>query len=502
MYTKLSKISSSDINKEISIIGYVHTIRDQKKIYFVLIRQQHVILQCCAKEEELLKYIQNIECESIVEVKGILKLRNESQINLSMQLGKYELYITSFKLIQKPYKSIDIRGCADWSDENMNKERYIALRSNVVYDKVLFFSDVSQTIRSFLLKRDFVELVLPNLAPLPGTGAAVFQVHSQHFPDSVFSLSQSPQIFKQLLMIGDSKNYFSMAKCFRDESSRSDRVKEFIQCDVEMGAVSSSKDIMTLGEELVRELFKKYLPNFNIRLETWSFKRALAEYGSDYVNLNVIDEYNLKVENETIIINNRDNIYNVIKEKGEDIQYYDKEKNLICFHRSNHGIYRILNTSALQYKSKDISCVWLVDVPMYEVDSMGEKSFTHNPFCKTKHVEIIEGKEEIIADQYDFLLCGFEIFGGSIRENNANKLVEQLKNVGYSDERIYTEFEALINGYKYGSLLHGGFGLGVERLCTLLDGIKNFNIESIRNYIVFPQKQDGSSSMLNMPQKK
>ena len=308
---------------------------------------------------------------------------------------------------------------------------------------------VIKHIRDELEKESFTEIETPILTKATPEGARDYVVPSRVEQGKFYALPQAPQQYKQLLMTSGFERYFQIAKCFRDEDTRSDRQPEFTQMDLEM-AFASEEDVIALNEKLLISIVEKLYPEKKIQeipFPRITYKDAMEKYGSD----------------------------------RPDLRKDKEDKNLLAF-------------------------CWVVDFPFFEktdgsdnVGKTGEWTFTHNPFSAPKEADVeklMEKKDigDIVAQQYDIALNGFEIGGGSIRNHKPEALRAVLEIIGHSEDGINNDFGHILDAFSYGAPPHGGIAWGLDRLVTILQ-----NEESIREVIPFAKTGEGRDLMMDAP---
>ncbi|MEK7585466.1 MAG: amino acid--tRNA ligase-related protein, partial [Patescibacteria group bacterium] len=269
-----------------------------------------------------------------------------------------------------------------------------------------------------------------------------YLVPSRLYPGNFYALPQSPQQYKQLIMVAGLERYFQIARCFRDEDTRGDRQPEFTQLDLEMSFVER-EDVMTLNEALLIEIVKKLAPEKKIQTLPFprlTYDEAMSKYGTDRPDLR---------EDKT-------------------------DPNLLAF-------------------------CWVIDFPFFEKDDKGGWTFTHNPFSAptSEHLSWLMKKEklgEIKTTQYDVALNGFEIGGGSIRNHKPEALRAVFEILGYANEKIESDFGHMLHALASGAPPHGGIAWGLDRLLALLAGEPN-----IREVIAFPKTGEGRDLMMQSP---
>jgi len=301
---------------------------------------------------------------------------------------------------------------------------------------------VVQFMRDFLQKEDFIEVETPILTKSTPEGARDFIVPSRLQPGKFYALPQSPQQYKQLLMVSGIEKYFQIARCLRDEDPRADRQAEHTQLDIEMSFIKQA-DVMEIIERLFIELIRKLYPEKKIQKIPFpriTYQRAMERYNSDRPDLR----------------NNKTN------------------SDLLAF-------------------------CWVIDFPFFEKDEKEGWTFTHNPFSapKSKFMEDLLHKrniENILTTQYDIVLNGFEIGGGSIRNHQSEALEAVFEIIGYKKEEIKEKFGHMLKAFEYGAPPHGGIASGIDRFLAILQ-----NEPSIREIIAFPKTGDSRDLMMDAP---
>ncbi|MBU1256747.1 hypothetical protein KKA49_03610 [Patescibacteria group bacterium] len=268
------------IGKQVKLNGWIDSIRDHGKITFLDLRDRSGIIQAVGQN------LPKLNIEDVIEITGLIKARPEKLINPKLKTGSIEIETEKVTIISKSQElPIPINTDGYEIDEiHRNKFRYLDLRRPRMAQNLRLRSQVTQFIRNFLADKDFTEIETPILTKTTPEGARDFIVPSRLQPGNFYALPQSPQQYKQLLMVAGIEKYFQFAKCFRDEDPRADRAYgEFTQLDIEMSFVTQ-EDILQLTEELFTQLVKKVFPNKKIKQTPWprlSHKEAIEKYGSD-----------------------------------------------------------------------------------------------------------------------------------------------------------------------------------------------------------------------------
>ena len=282
-----NEITENIINQEIQLSGWVGKRRDHGGIIFVDLRDYTGIVQLVfnPEDKELFIKAESIRSEFVIEVRGIVNPRLEGTINDDLATGKIELIVSSLQILNKsetpPFKI---------NDNNVNEDqrlqyRYLDMRSDKMQKTIRFRSKLIQVIRNYFYSKEFVDIETPILTKTTPEGARDYLVPSRVHPKEFFALPQSPQLFKQTLMIGGLDKYFQIAKCFRDEDLRSDRQPEFTQLDVEL-SFTDEEEIIQIVEELFALIFKDIMDySDDLNFERMSYHDALQNYGCDKPDL-------------------------------------------------------------------------------------------------------------------------------------------------------------------------------------------------------------------------
>jgi aspartyl-tRNA synthetase len=436
------------VGQEVDIVGWVDTKRDHGKIAFIDLRDRtskvQVVLVPASLDEESKVLMSEIRPEWVLKIHGLVKARPERLINSDLATGSIEIEALSIEVLNTAITPIFPleQDKNEISEELRLQYRYLDLRRPAMYNNLLKRHQVNQFVRNFLDNEEFIEVETPILTKSTPEGARDFIVPSRHQTGSFYALPQSPQQYKQLLMAGGVEKYFQIARCFRDEDTRKDRQPEFTQLDMEMSFVSA-EDVMNLNEKLLIELVQTLYPEKKIQSIPFpriSYAEAMEKYGND----------------------------------RPDIREDKTDDNLLAF-------------------------CWIVDFPQFEKTEEGKWTFSHNPFSapKPEYMEQLLSKtdiEKIISTQYDIVLNGFEIGGGSIRNHQAEALRTVLEIIGYEGEIVDNAFGHILTALSSGTPPHGGIAWGMDRLLSVLQ-----NESSIREVIAFPKTGDAHDSMMQSP---
>lgn len=390
--------------------------------------------------------------EFVLELTGIVRERPEENRNLKVLNGNIELEILNINILNE---SINLPFPINDDTRKVNesirlKHRYLDLRSARMQKNIINRFKLQGFIRNYLEQQEFLEISTPLLSAPTPEGSRPFVVPSRIYKEKFYSLPQSPQQYKQLLMIAGFEKYFQFATCMRDEDARGDRQVEFTQLDMELSFVSK-EEIMQLNEDLLVSIIKKHYPEKKIQeipFPRMSYKEAMEKYGSD----------------------------------RPDIRNDKTDKNLLAF-------------------------LWVIDFPMFEktgednIDGTGKWTFNHNPFSIPKEEDFKkfmrkEDIENILSTQYDITLNGLEIGGGSMRNYKSSALKNTFEIMGYDEKRIEENFTHILKALEFGAPPHGGIAWGFDRLMMILE-----QEENIREVIPFAKTGDGKDLMMDAPSK-
>lgn len=433
-------------DKKIRVCGWVNIVRSHGKILFIDLRDRSGILQVVflPNEKEAYETVKNVRPEWVIEIVGEVVKRPAQMVNAKIVTGQIELVAKELKVLNEA-KTLPIDVGTDGfeiGEEARMKYRYLDLRRERLQNNLRMRYKTFQFIRDFLTKEGFTEIETPNLTKSTPEGSRDFVVPSRLQNGKFFALPQSPQQYKQLLMVGGLERYFQVARCFRDEDPRADRQAEFTQLDLEMSFVNQ-EDVMQINERMVIEAIRAIYPNKKIQqipFPRFTYKEVMEKYGVD----------------------------------KPDIREDKNDKNLLAF-------------------------CWVIDFPFFEKDDEGKWTFTHNPFSapKPEFMDDLLGKKNIaniLTTQYDIVLNGYEIGGGSIRNHKPEGLEAVFEVMGYKKEQIRQKFGHMLDAFSYGAPPHGGIAYGLDRFMAIMMGEPN-----IREVIAFPKTGDSRDLMMDAP---
>lgn len=545
-------LSLKNLGEEVTLYAWINKIRDQGFITFIDLRDRSGIIQVSVKEDNpCLDIVKTLKKEYVVKIKGIVKERESK--NPKLKTGDIEIDLQEIEILNKSL-TLPFELNEELSNEDTRlKYRYLDLRREELQRNLITRHKVELIIRNYLDSLDFIEVETPILSKATPEGARDYLVPSRLYNGSFYALPQSPQVYKQLLMIGGMEKYFQLARCFRDEDLRSDRQPEFTQLDIEMSFVDE-EDIYTLVSNLMKEIFKK-LKNIEItEFPRMKYVDAIRDYGSDKPDLrfdmkiidlkdiinveilkdevnclvlkNLADKYsrknidklnelfktytdnrllNLKIENNEV----KTSFDKFITDKDKENlrKYLELENNDIVFITS--GKYEEVKTSlgflrkhlALEHDliNKDIyKFLWVTEFPMYEYDKEENRYVSaHHPFTSPKKEDVdklLTDKENCYSRAYDLVLNGYELLSGSVRIHNKELQAKVFEAIGMTIQDANDKFGFFMEAFNYGAPPHAGVGIGIERLLMILQ-----NTDNIRDVVAFPKTLKATDLMSSSP---
>ena len=429
------------VGETVKLAGWVDVRRDHGKLIFVDLRDSSGKVQMVflPNEEEVHKIAETIRPEWVIEVEGMIQKRPENMINKDLPLGDLEIPVKKISVLSEAKTPPFEFGTDGYEvDEEVRlKYRYLDLRRERLQKNLRMRHKIIKFIRDYLSEKGFVEIDTPILTKSTPEGARDFVVPSRLHPGKFYALPQSPQQYKQLLMVAGFEKYFQIAKCLRDEDTRGDRQPEFTQLDLEMSFIEQ-KDVLDLMENMYTDLVEKLYPEKKIIQKPWpriDYNEAIKKYGTDRPDLR-------------------------------------KNKN----------------------DPNELAFVWLVNFPLFEKEKGENDHFTPSHHMFTSPKGVIELEPQLTKSfQHDMVLNGYEIAGGSIRIHNPHIQTKIFDLIGFSkEEKEY--FKHMLEAFEYGVPPHGGIASGLDRLAMILQGE-----QSIRDVMAFPKTGDGRDLMMDAP---
>ena len=547
----------SDVNKEVSVVGWVSKKRNLGSLLFIDLRDRYGIIQILVKTDEI--NVPEIRNEYLLNVTGIVSKKDVP--NKNIPTGEVEIIASEIKLINKSEQTpLIIADETDALEDVRLKYRYLDLRRPIMQKRFITRAKIVKAVHEYLDAHDFIEVETPILTLSTPEGARDYLVPSRVHHGSFYALPQSPQLFKQLLMVAGFERYYQIAKCFRDEDLRSDRQPDFTQIDIETSFLNQDQ-ILTLTEGLIQKIYKDVI-NYDVKLplRRISYNDAVNTYGSDkpdtrfplilkdikpilinneeklfkenkYIKCfkieNVANETSRKIQDEYNLTAHKFNLKSYIylkylnnelegsivkflsdNEKEQLIKYLElKENDLVVIalnnilRNVNFGLGALRSDLAKKYhliKENTYDILWVVDFPLFEKsEETGEITPCHHPFTRPVDEDLDKLETEpynVYSYTYDIVMNGFEAGGGGLRIYDQEVQKRIFKVLGFTDEDIKRKFGFFVDALKYGTPPHGGLAFGLDRLTMILSGTDN-----IRDVIAFPKNLSAVCPMTNAP---
>ena len=556
------ELRKSHSGKSVNLNGWVNTVRLHGQVVFVDLRDRYGKTQIIFDADSFtgdFEAVKKLSMEDVLSLRGTVRDRTESAINPNMETGEIEVAVTEYIMLNEAAPLPFVLSDRDSAEENLRlKYRYLELRMEELQRNMLIRHDTYQAARGYLSGQDFVEIETPILMKSTPEGARDYLVPSRIHPGKFYALPQSPQIYKQILMIANYDRYFQIVKCFRDEDLRADRQPEFTQIDIEMSFIDE-EDIFAHMEGLTCHVFKSVrgvdLPNPFPRL---TYAEAMEIYGSDKPDL----RYGMKLQDvkdftdasdfnafksaekvKGLVVEggakysrkNIDEFTDFVKKykakglawmKGEngaftggiskffsddlqetmceilgvndgDILFMIGDNLSVTLNALGQLRVAIAKREALTNKD-DFKPVWVTEFPMFEYDEGADRFIAmHHPFTapREEDVDMLDSDpSNTLSRGYDLTLNGYEIAGGSIRIHSPKVQEKVFSLLGLSREEAIEKFGFLVEALTYGAPPHGGIAFGFDRLVMLLAGTEN-----IRDVIAFPKTTSATSLMDRSP---
>lgn len=539
------ELRNNDVGRKVKIAGWIKKIRDHGEIVFIDIWDRYGKTQVVVREnQELLKKAKKIGLEWVVFFEGVVSERPENMKNKDYSTGDIEVIVEKIEILNTSNVPPFVVEEEIKAQEDLRlKFRYLDLRRRSMIKNFELRHKFMGIVREFLDNKNFLEVDTPILAKSTPEGARDFLVPSRLYKGKFYALAQSPQIYKQILMVSGFDRYYQFAKCLRDEDLRGDRQFEFTQIDLEMSFVEM-EDILNLVEDMTRLVFKKIIGYEVKEIPRCTYNEVMERYGSDKPDLrnplfiedftDIVKDSDFRIFKETdftggiriknlytrgriseleekmkkegskgLLYISRENEYkgNFIKhiknierfglKEGETIFLIsgEKMKSLKFLGRLRDELYPV--------EEKGFSILWVLNFPLFEYDEETKTIVPCHHIFTSPDISIEDVEKEplkALGRQYDLVINGIEIASGSIRNHNPDIQRRLFKIMGMTDKEIDERFGFLLEALSYGAPPHGGIAIGFDRYVAILAGEK-----SIRSVIAFPKTYQGYGLMEGSP---
>ena len=549
-----TELSEKNVGQEVTLIGWVSKKRNLGSIVFIDLRDRSGIIQITVGEGVEIPDIRN---EYIIQVTGKVSLKEKANPNL--KTGAIEVIASNVNVINTAKTTpLIIADETDALEDTRLKYRYLDMRRPIMQKYMDIRHQIKMATHEYLSAQHFIEVETPILTLSTPEGARDYLVPSRVHHGKFYALPQSPQIFKQLLMIGGMERYYQIARCFRDEDLRADRQPDFTQIDIETSFLDQDQFI-TMMEGLIKEIFARTI-NYEVKLplRRLSYKEAMDNYGSDkpdtrfdiklhdvkpiftnsefggfkeaeairaivvpgvaaQTSRKVIDELTLEAKKfglGGLSVIKRENgeftgsfVKFLLEDEKEalvkELSINDNDLLIIAAGKYNR-VCPLLGALRLRYgrelgliKPNTYDLLWVIDFPLFERDSEGNITSTHHPFTRPRDEDLQyldSDPTKILSYAYDIVINGYEAGGGSLRIYDQNIQKKIFQVLGLSDEDIKRKFGFFVDAFQYGTPPHAGMAFGLDRLTMILGGTDN-----IRDVIAFPKNLAAVCPMSGAP---